>query len=112
MSILQQAVVFLGAAMVAVPLSKRLGLGSVLGYLAAGIVIGPWGLGWISDVENILHFAEFGVVMLLFIIGLELQPSRLWQLRKRVFGMGGVQMAVTGAALTALGMALGLPFSA
>ena len=65
------------AAVVAVPLFKRLGLGSVLGYLAAGIVIGPWGLGLISQVDDILHFSEFGVVLLLFVIGLELQPSRL-----------------------------------
>lgn len=112
MSILGQALVFLAAAVVAVPLSKRLGLGSVLGYLAAGIVIGPWGLKVISDVENVLHFAEFGVVLLLFLIGLELQPSRLWELRKSVFGLGGVQVALTGAVFTVLGMLFGLSFGA
>ncbi len=105
---LVQVVVFLGAAVVAVPISKRLGLGSVLGYLAAGVVIGPWGLRLISDVENILHFAEFGVVLLLFLIGLELQPTRLWELRKAVFGYGGVQVGLTAAALGALGLLFGL----
>ncbi len=82
MSFLQQALIFLAAAVVSVPIFKRLGLGSVLGYLAAGMVIGPWGAGFISDVESILHFAELGVVLLLFLIGLELQPSRLWELRR------------------------------
>jgi len=87
------------AAVVAVPLFKRFGLGSVLGYLAAGIAIGPWGLGLISQVEEILHFSEFGVVLLLFVIGLELQPSRLWRLRSAVFGLGGAQVLVTAAVL-------------
>jgi monovalent cation:proton antiporter-2 (CPA2) family protein len=87
------------AAVVAVPLFKRFGLGSVLGYLAAGIAIGPWGLGLISQVEDILHFSEFGVVLLLFVIGLELQPSRLWRLRSAVFGLGGAQVLVTAALL-------------
>ncbi|MBN1206013.1 MAG: cation:proton antiporter [Myxococcaceae bacterium] len=108
MSFLPQALVFLAAAVVAVPLFKRLGLGSVLGYLAAGMIIGPWGIGVISDVESILHFAEFGVVLLLFLIGLELQPSRLWELRKSVFGLGGMQVLGTGALLTAAGLLLGL----
>jgi glutathione-regulated potassium-efflux system protein KefB len=108
MSFLQQALIFLAAAVVSVPIFKRLGLGSVLGYLAAGMVIGPWGVGLISDVESILHFAELGVVLFLFIIGLELQPSRLWELRKSVFGLGGVQVVATGALLAAVGMALGL----
>jgi glutathione-regulated potassium-efflux system protein KefB len=108
MSVFQQALVFLAAAVVAVPLFKRLGLGSVLGYLAAGMIIGPWGVRAVSDVENILHFAEFGVVFLLFLIGLELQPSRLWELRKSVFGLGGLQVVGTGLLLAAAGMLLGL----
>jgi glutathione-regulated potassium-efflux system protein KefB len=108
MSFLQQALIFLAAAVVAVPLFKRLGLGSVLGYLAAGMVIGPWGIRAISDVDNILHFAEFGVVLLLFLIGLELQPARLWELRKSVFGLGGLQVIGSGALLAGAGMALGL----
>jgi glutathione-regulated potassium-efflux system ancillary protein KefC/glutathione-regulated potassium-efflux system protein KefB len=108
MSLLGQSAIFLGAAVVAVPLSKRLGLGSVLGYLAAGIVIGPWVLGLIGDVESILHFAEFGVVLLLFLIGLELQPSRLWVMRKSVFGLGGAQVLLTGAALAVAGVLWGL----
>jgi glutathione-regulated potassium-efflux system ancillary protein KefC len=108
MSLLHQALVFLAATVVAVPLFKKLGLGSVLGYLAAGMVIGPWGVKAISDVESILHFAEFGVVLLLFLIGLELQPSRLWELRKSVFGLGGVQVLGTGAALAGVGLLAGL----
>ncbi len=108
MSFLHQAVVFLAATVVAVPLFKRLGLGSVLGYLAAGMVIGPWGAKFITDVESILHFAEFGVVLLLFLIGLELQPSRLWELRRSVFGLGGAQVAASGLLLAAAGLALGL----
>lgn len=89
------------AAVVAVPVFKRFGLGSVLGYLAAGIAIGPWGLGLISQVEEILHFSEFGVVLLLFVIGLELQPMRLWRLRSAVFGLGGAQVLATAAVLAA-----------
>ena len=108
MSFLHQALIFLAAAVVSVPIFKRLGLGSVLGYLAAGMVIGPWGVGLISDVEAILHFAELGVVLLLFVIGLELQPSRLWELRRSVFGLGGVQVLGTGALLAAVGLLFGL----
>ncbi|KJF87087.1 glutathione-regulated potassium-efflux system protein KefB [Photobacterium phosphoreum] len=88
-------VVFLGAAIIAVPLAQRLGLGSVLGYLIAGIGIGPWGLGLISDVDAILHFSEFGVVLLLFLIGLELNPKKLWQMRKPILGLGGSQVVIT-----------------
>jgi glutathione-regulated potassium-efflux system protein KefB len=109
MSFLQQALIFLAAAVVAVPLFKRLGLGSVLGYLAAGMVIGPFGIRAISDVESILHFAEFGVVLLLFLIGLELQPARLWELRKSVFGLGGLQVIGSGALVAGAALALGLP---
>ena len=108
MSVLTEAVVFLGAAVVAVPVFKRLGFGAVLGYLTAGIVIGPAGLGIIRDVDNILHFAEFGVVLLLFVIGLELQPSRLWVMRKSVFGLGGAQVLVSAVLLGTAALLLGL----
>jgi glutathione-regulated potassium-efflux system ancillary protein KefC/glutathione-regulated potassium-efflux system protein KefB len=106
---MQQAVVFLAAAVVAVPLFTRLGVGAVLGYLAAGMVIGPWLLGFVSDVETILHFAELGVVLLLFVIGLELRPSRLWALRRPVFGLGTAQVVATALVLTGAGVAFGLP---
>src|SRR5687768_2147438 len=103
---LEAAAIFLAAAVVAVPLFKRLGLGLVLGYLAAGAVIGPSGLGFVSDVESTLHVAEFGVVLLLFIIGLELQPARLWQMRATVFGLGGLQVALTMLVIGAIALAL------
>jgi glutathione-regulated potassium-efflux system protein KefB len=96
---LQSSVVFLSAAVVAVPLAQRLGLGSVLGYLLAGVFIGPWGLGLISDVDAILHFAELGVVLLLFLIGLELNPKKLWQMRGPILGLGGAQVVVTTAVI-------------
>jgi len=104
---LVQVVTLLGAAVVAVPLFKRLGLGSVLGYLAAGLVIGPFGLQLFTDPQAILHVAELGVVMFLFVIGLEMQPSRLWSLRREIFGLGVVQVAVCGALLTGAGIAAG-----
>lgn len=107
MSLLGQAAIFLAAAVLAVPISRWLRLGAVLGYLAAGIVIGPFVLGLIRHVDGILHFAELGVVLLLFIIGLELQPSRLWVLRKAVFGLGGAQVAATTALVAAIAMLLG-----
>lgn len=93
------ALVFLGSAVVAVPVAQRLGLGSVLGYLLAGIVIGPWGLGLITDVESILHFSEFGVVLLLFLIGLELNPKKLLQMRKPILGLGGSQVVISSIVL-------------
>ncbi|MBZ7924185.1 monovalent cation:proton antiporter-2 (CPA2) family protein [Ensifer adhaerens] len=99
MSFLSQAAIFLCAAVVAVPLSKKCGLGAVIGYLAAGSAIGPWGLRLVQDVDNILHFSEFGVVLLLFVIGLELQPNRLWTMRRPVFGAGGLQVAATATIL-------------
>lgn len=99
MSFLGETVVFLVAAIIMVPISRRLGFGSVLGYLAAGIAIGPFGLGLIHDPQHILHFAEFGVVLLLFIVGLELQPSRLWILRRMVFGFGSAQVLASAAAI-------------
>ena len=107
MSLLTEAAIFLAAAVVTVPIFRKLKLGAVLGYLAAGVIIGPWALRLVTGVENILHFAELGVVLLLFVIGLELQPSRLWVLRKAVFGLGGAQVVLTGAALAAVGLALG-----
>jgi monovalent cation:proton antiporter-2 (CPA2) family protein len=108
MSLLHETAVFLVAAIIAVPLFSRLGFGSVLGYLAAGLVIGPSGLALITQVDHILHFAELGVVLLLFIIGLELQPSRLWVLRRSVFGLGLAQVGITGVILAAIGYGLGL----
>ena len=105
---LAQSAIFLAAAVVAVPVFKRLGLGSVLGYLAAGALIGPSGLGFVQEVESTLHFAEFGVVLLLFVIGLELQPSLLWKMRGQVFGLGGAQVAVSTLLFTIAGVALGL----
>ncbi|NCF25810.1 MAG: glutathione-regulated potassium-efflux system protein KefB [Gammaproteobacteria bacterium] len=98
--ILHDATIYLGAATVAVVLSRKLGFGAVLGYLFAGVLVGPWCLRLITNVESILHFSEIGVVFLLFIIGLELQPSRLWVLRRTVFGLGSLQVLITGAVLT------------
>ena len=106
---IHETVVFLAATVIAVPLFKKLGMGAVLGYLIAGVLIGPWVLSAVSDVENILHFSEFGVVLLLFIIGLELRPSRLWELRRPIFGLGGAQVVGTGLVFTAIGIALNLP---
>ena len=105
---LTELLAYLVAAVIAVPIARRLGFGSVLGYLAAGIVIGPWGLKLFADVDRILHLAEFGVVLLLFIIGLELQPTRLWALRKGIFGTGTAQVLVTGALLSGAALAFGL----
>ena len=101
-------VALLGAGVVAVPIFRRLGLGSVLGYLAAGLVIGPFGLQLFTDPRALLHVAELGVVMLLFLIGLEMKPSHLWALRREIFGLGAVQVLVCGALLTGAGIALGL----
>jgi monovalent cation:proton antiporter-2 (CPA2) family protein len=107
MSVLQESVVYLLAAIVMVPISRRLGFGSILGYLTAGIIIGPFGFRFVRDPEHILHFAELGVVFLLFIIGLELRPSRLWVMRKMVFGLGSAQVLLTTAAICLLALALG-----
>jgi len=111
-SMLAQAAIFLACAVLAVPLSRKLGLGAVLGYLGAGMLIGPFGLKLIDDVQAIYDFAQFGVVLLLFIIGLELQPSRLWVLRKQVFGLGTLQVLGTGLALGAVAYAFGLRWQA
>ena len=97
-----KVVALLGAAVVMVPIFRRLGLGSVLGYLAAGLLIGPFGLGWFSDPEAILHVAELGVVMFLFVIGLEMRPSHLWGMRRQIFGLGALQIGVCALALTVL----------
>ncbi|MDS4028190.1 MAG: glutathione-regulated potassium-efflux system protein KefC [Candidatus Contendobacter sp.] len=104
--------IYLTAALLCVPLAVRLGLGAILGYLAAGVAIGPAGLGLIHDVETILHFAEFGVVLMLFLIGLELEPRRLWAMRRDVFGGGGAQLLTCGGLLAGAGLALGLPVGA
>lgn len=101
-ALLLAGVLFLFAAVVAVPLAARLGIGAVLGYLLAGIAIGPWGLGFISDVEEILHFSELGVVFLMFIIGLELNPAKLWELRRSIFGVGAAQVLFSAAILAGL----------
>jgi glutathione-regulated potassium-efflux system ancillary protein KefC len=107
-NLLLNALVYLAAAVLAVPIAKRFGLGAVLGYLLAGIAIGPWGLRLISNVEDILHFAEFGVVLLLFMIGLELEPKRLWAMRRPIFGWGGAQVVGVAAAITVAALALGV----
>ncbi|MGQ0654973.1 MAG: monovalent cation:proton antiporter-2 (CPA2) family protein [Betaproteobacteria bacterium] len=109
---LQHALVYLAAGVIAVPLFARLGLGAVLGYLAAGMAIGPWGLKLIADPQTVLHFAEFGVVLLLFLIGLELEPRRLWALRRAILGMGSVQVIVTAAAVALAAKLLGLSLAA
>ena len=108
MTILQESIIYLLAAIISVPISKRLGFGSVLGYLCAGILIGPFGFGFIHEPEHILHFAELGVVFLLFIIGLELKPSRLWIMRKMVFGLGTAQVLVSAALIAVLAWFYGL----
>jgi monovalent cation:proton antiporter-2 (CPA2) family protein len=109
MDILHETVIFLIAAVIIVPIFKYLGFGAVLGYLSAGILIGPYGLNLVSDIENILHIAELGVVLLLFIIGLELQPSRLWALRHSIFIWGTLQMSITSLLFTLVGLWLGYP---
>ncbi|MCF6355640.1 MAG: glutathione-regulated potassium-efflux system protein KefC [Candidatus Polarisedimenticolaceae bacterium] len=108
--LLANSLIYLGAAVVAVPFAKRLGLGSVLGYLIAGVAIGPWGLALISNSRDILHFAEFGVVLLLFLIGLELNPKRLWSMRRPIFGIGSIQVIATAVIIFAICSLLGLPW--
>ena len=100
MNFLTESFVFLIAALAVVPLLNRLGLSSVIGYLVAGVIIGPGCAAIINDPEKVLHFAEIGVVLLLFIIGLELQPRRLWVMRQAVFGLGSLQVSVTTGLLT------------
>lgn len=108
MGFLHDAVIFLVAAVIAVSLFKRTGLGSVLGYLVAGVAIGPSAFAFVSEVDSVMRFAELGVVLLLFIIGLELQPSRLWQMRGHVFGLGGAQVGLSTVLLAAVALAFGL----
>lgn len=108
-SFLFQAMIYLAAAVVMVPIAKKIGLGSVLGYLLAGIFIGPAIMGFIGEEgQDIMHFAEFGVVMMLFIIGLELEPQLLWRLRKTIVGMGGLQVLLTAVLIAAIAVGLGL----
>jgi len=108
-TIAAQVLVLLAAAVIAVPLFRRYGLSAVLGYLVAGIIVGPWALGLIRGPHEVLRLSEIGVVFLLFVIGLELQPSRLWALRRPIFGTGSVQVALTTLILTLLALAFGLP---
>ena len=110
-SFLFQATIYLGAAVIAVPLAARLGLGSVLGYLLAGIVIGPL-TGLVgTETADLQNFAEFGVVMMLFLIGLELEPRALWDMRHRLLGLGGLQIILTSAALMGVAMSYGQPWN-
>jgi glutathione-regulated potassium-efflux system protein KefB len=109
---LAQVALFLAAAVVAAPLAKLLRIGNVLGYLLVGVLIGPAALGLVSDVGSVLHFAEFGVIMLLFVIGLELRPRRLWAMRSTIFGLGSAQVAITGLMLAGAAMAFGLAWQA
>jgi monovalent cation:proton antiporter-2 (CPA2) family protein len=109
-NILTQTLVYLGAAVVSVPIAKRLGLGSVLGYLIAGVLIGPFALSLVGDQADVMKFAEFGVVILLFLIGLEVQPSTLWDMRKAIFGLGGAQVVGTALIIAAAALAFGLPW--
>jgi glutathione-regulated potassium-efflux system ancillary protein KefC len=107
---LTNGLIYLSAAVIAVPLSRALGLGSIIGYLAAGVAIGPWGLGLVSHVEDILHFAEFGVVLMLFMVGLELEPRRLWALRRPIFGWGSAQVIGCAALICGAAMLAGFPW--
>ena len=100
--------VYLAAAVLAVPLAKFLGLGSIIGYLAAGILIGPWGLKFVTNPQDMLHFSEFGVVLMLFLVGLELEPRRLWSLRKPIFGWGSVQLFGSAALMLLVAVVAGL----
>jgi glutathione-regulated potassium-efflux system protein KefB len=111
-SMLEQTVALLAAAVIAVPVFRRLGFGSVLGYFAAGLVIGPFGLRLFDDPVTLLHVAELGVVMFLFIIGLEMRPARLWALRRSIFGLGAAQVLTCGVLLTMVGFAAGVPLAA
>ena len=105
---LTTSLIYLAAAVIAVPLARALGLGSIIGYLVAGIVIGPWGLALVTDAQTILAVAEFGVVLMLFLVGLELEPKRLWAMRRPIFGWGSVQVGTSAALMTGIGIAFGV----
>src|SRR5664279_1907916 len=105
-----EAFIYLLAALVAVPLAKRLGLGSVIGYLVAGAVIGPYALNLAGGAADVMHFAEFGVVMMLFVVGLELRPALLWQMRRPILGLGGLQVVGTALAIGFVASRFGLPW--
>ena len=107
-TVIEQALVFICAAVILVPIFQRLGLGSVLGYLIAGVVIGPHGFKWIHDSSSVAHFSEFGIFFLLFIIGLEIQPRKLWSMRGQLFGLGVIQILFCTVAFTAVGLLMGL----
>ena len=107
---LTTSLIYLAAAVIAVPLARALGLGSIIGYLVAGIVIGPWGLALVTDAQTILTVAEFGVVLMLFLVGLELEPRRLWAMRRPIFGWGSVQVLTSALLMTAIGIAFGAPW--
>jgi CPA2 family monovalent cation:H+ antiporter-2 len=112
-NLLAQAIIYLAAALVCVPVAKRLGMGSVLGYLIAGIIIGPFSLGYIGkEGQDIMHFAEFGVVMMLFLIGLELEPTHFWRMRRAILGLGSLQITITTLALTIVLLLLGFTWQA
>src|SRR5215510_9383738 len=100
--------VYLAAAVIAVPLARYAGLGSIIGYLVAGIAIGPFGLNLVSDPQSMLHFAEFGVVLMLFLVGLELEPRRLWAMRRPIFGWGSLQLLGSAALMFALAVSAGV----
>lgn len=106
---LADILILLAAAVIAVPIFQRLGLGSVLGYLVAGSIVGPWGFGFIDQIEEIRHISEFGVVFLLFIIGIELKPERLWSMRRTVFGLGTAQVMVTGLSIAGFALLFDQP---
>ena len=105
----EQLMQLLLAAVILVPLAARFGLGAVLGYLLTGVIIGPWGFAVIGEVEQVMHVAEFGVILLLFVIGLELRPSRMWALRRTIFGFGSAQVLVCSALLAGFSLLTGLP---
>src|SRR6185436_14241820 len=111
-SLLIQALVYLTAGVVSVPIAKRLGLGSVLGYLIAGALVGPFALNLVGEARDVMAFAEFGVVILLFLIGLEVRPALLWEMRTKIFGLGAVQLLGTAALVAGASMVFGLDWRA
>ncbi|MCD8475896.1 MAG: cation:proton antiporter, partial [Shewanella fodinae] len=110
-NILISTLLFLLAAVVLVPLGKRFGVGPILSYLAAGVILGPAGIGVVSEPSSVLHFAEFGVVLMLFIMGLQLSPGKLWELRSAIFGLGSSQLLLSWSAVTLFSVYLGLSWS-